>query len=70
MKIDPDDSAFPVPGLSGLPNGQWVDPTQGMNIRTVMAMHFMTAYISRDNTELSCKWAVADADALSAELNK
>lgn len=71
MKIDPNDNAFPVPGLSNLPNGDVVFPSGGMTIRAYMALHFAAAYINNgDPTDLSVLWGVQDADALIAELNK
>lgn len=29
--------AFPVPGLNGLPNGSWIEPTVGMTLRDYFA---------------------------------
>lgn len=44
-------SAFPVPGLSGLTNGQWMDPMPGMSLRDAMALS------ARMPDDYSVQWA-------------
>lgn len=67
-----DEPAFPVAGLTGLPNDQWYDPQSGMNVRTYLAAKAMQGLVTLGED----KWgdipvlAVSMADALIAKLKR
>jgi hypothetical protein len=73
------DQAFPVPGITGLPNDNFLEPTVGLTKRELfaaMAMQGLMRMVAptriphRGNEKYIASAAVACADALLAELGK
>ena len=65
------DPAFPVPGLNNLPNGDFIYPSGGMNLRSYFAAKAMQGLLACDATykdkadpKALTRDAVAHADAL------
>lgn len=66
--------AFPVPGLSNLPNGEFIHPSGGMTLRDYYAGLAMQGILSNPNCDgnrpLIVQAAVLNADALCKALEK
>lgn len=61
--------AFPEPGLSGLPNGDWFPGQPGMSLRDYFAGQALAGLTNgrRENVEVFAREAYAVADAMLAE---
>lgn len=63
--------AFPEPGLSGLPNGEFIQGRQGMTLRDYFAARAMEAYLigyytehAAENPDQCALWAYEQADSM------